>query len=131
MAIYRTAKGKAIDMTKFISQHELTPAVGNMKVNARGDELKPRLRELKQREIKINTISKKPGMPSQRIIRSQKHEDTVAVASVVTEFVKIETPIETKTVGEKITFKKSNTKTEPTAELKPKTTENLTIEGES
>jgi hypothetical protein len=31
--------GRSVDMDKLRSQNELTPAVGNMKVNARGDEL--------------------------------------------------------------------------------------------
>ena len=36
---YRTMNGRSVDMDKLHSQNELTPAVGNMKVNARGDEL--------------------------------------------------------------------------------------------
>lgn len=32
-------QGKEIDMEKMTMRNELTPAVGNMKVNARGDEL--------------------------------------------------------------------------------------------
>jgi hypothetical protein len=36
---YRTMNGRQVDMDKLRSQNELTPAVGNMKVNARGDEL--------------------------------------------------------------------------------------------
>ena len=32
-------QGKVIDMDKLMRQNELTPAVGNMNVNARGDEL--------------------------------------------------------------------------------------------
>jgi len=39
--VYRTAKGREIDMTKLISQNELTLAVGNMSVNARGDKIGP------------------------------------------------------------------------------------------
>ena len=37
--VYRTMQGKEIDMEKLMRQHELMPAIGNMKVNARGDEL--------------------------------------------------------------------------------------------
>lgn len=36
---YRTMQGRTIDMDKLRSQNELIPAVGNMKVNARGDEI--------------------------------------------------------------------------------------------
>jgi hypothetical protein len=39
--VYRTMQGKEIDIEKLASQNELMPAIGNMKVNARGDELGP------------------------------------------------------------------------------------------
>jgi hypothetical protein len=39
--VYRTAKGKSIDMDMLRKKNELTPAVGNARVNARGDELGP------------------------------------------------------------------------------------------
>ena len=37
--VYSSMKGKEIDMEKLMLKNELTPAVGNAKVNARGDEL--------------------------------------------------------------------------------------------
>lgn len=37
--VHRTMQGKMVDMEKLMRQHELTPAVGNMNVNARGDVL--------------------------------------------------------------------------------------------
>lgn len=37
--IYTSMQGKQIDMEKLNLQNELLPAVGNMKVNARGDEI--------------------------------------------------------------------------------------------
>ena len=37
--IYSSVRGKEVDMEKLAIKNELTPAVGNMKVNARGDEL--------------------------------------------------------------------------------------------
>lgn len=39
--VYRTMQGKEIDLEKLARQNELMPAIGNMKVNARGDELGP------------------------------------------------------------------------------------------
>ena len=36
---YTSVRGKEIDMEKLALRHETTPAVGNLKVNARGDEL--------------------------------------------------------------------------------------------
>lgn len=37
--IYRTMQGKEIDMDALLEKNELMPAVGNVRVNARGDEL--------------------------------------------------------------------------------------------
>ncbi len=37
--MHRTMQGRMVDMDKLMQQNELTPAVGNMRVNARGDEL--------------------------------------------------------------------------------------------
>lgn len=37
--VYRSMQGKQIDMDLLRQRNELTPAVGNAKVNARGDEL--------------------------------------------------------------------------------------------
>lgn len=39
--VYRTAMGRAIDIDRIRLMNEETIAVGNMKVNARGDELGP------------------------------------------------------------------------------------------
>lgn len=39
--IYKTMQGKTIDFDALRLANELTPAVGNMKVNARGDEISP------------------------------------------------------------------------------------------
>ena len=36
---YRTLRGREIDMEKLNLKNETLPAVGNMKVNARGDEI--------------------------------------------------------------------------------------------
>ena len=48
--IYRSANGKNIDLDLLISRNELTPAVGNAKVNARGDELGPGGKIVRQKE---------------------------------------------------------------------------------
>ena len=41
-AVYRTAQGKMIDMGALRLQNERVRAVGNMKVNARGDQIDDR-----------------------------------------------------------------------------------------
>lgn len=48
--VYRSMQGKEVDMNKLILQNELTVAVGNAKVNARGDELGAGGKIIKKRE---------------------------------------------------------------------------------
>jgi len=38
---YRSANGKSVDFGGLLSQNETVPALGNMNVNARGDEITP------------------------------------------------------------------------------------------
>lgn len=47
---YTTARGKSIDLDLLMKRNELTPAVGNARVNARGDELGPGGKIIKKRE---------------------------------------------------------------------------------
>lgn len=47
---YKSMRGKLIDMGKLMGSHELTPAVGNMRVNARGDQLGTGGKIVKKRE---------------------------------------------------------------------------------
>jgi hypothetical protein len=37
--VYQSIRGKVVDMEKLALVHETEPAVGNVRVNARGDEL--------------------------------------------------------------------------------------------
>ena len=48
--IYRSMQGREVDMNKLINLNETTPAVGNMKVNARGDEIGPGGQIIRKRE---------------------------------------------------------------------------------
>jgi hypothetical protein len=60
-------QGREIDFEKLIRQNELSPAIGNMRVNARGDELGPGGKIIRSREEivgeyyenSINTVPKK------------------------------------------------------------------------
>ena len=47
---YRSAQGKMIDMEALRLRNELVPAIGNMRVNARGDQLGPGGKIVKTRE---------------------------------------------------------------------------------
>ena len=49
-AVYRSMQGKEVDMSKLALQNEMTVAVGNVRVNARGDELGPGGKIVRKRE---------------------------------------------------------------------------------
>jgi hypothetical protein len=48
--VYTSVRGKEIDMEKLNLKNETLPAVGNAKVNARGDELGPGGKIIRTRE---------------------------------------------------------------------------------
>jgi hypothetical protein len=48
--MHRSMQGKVVDMDKLIGQHEMMPAIGNAKVNARGDLLGAGGKIIKKRE---------------------------------------------------------------------------------
>ncbi len=47
---YTSMRGKEVDMEKLSLRNETTPAVGNIRVNARGDELGPGGKIVRTRE---------------------------------------------------------------------------------
>jgi len=47
---YRSMQGKLVDLEKLAAKNELVPAIGNIPVNARGDELGPGGRIVRKRE---------------------------------------------------------------------------------
>jgi hypothetical protein len=47
---YKTMQGKEVDMDKLMTANELMPAIGNIRVNARGDELGPGGSIIRKRE---------------------------------------------------------------------------------
>lgn len=77
-SVYRTARGAEIDMLKLINQNEMTPAVGNMKVNARGDQLGRNGEIVKSREDVVAAT-----MPNQVNVRpaEQATQPTTATKS--------------------------------------------------
>ena len=48
--LHKTMQGKMVDMDKLMTQNELMPAIGNVRVNARGDELGAGGKIIKKRE---------------------------------------------------------------------------------
>lgn len=81
---YRTAMGKYLDMDNLRLANEETIAIGNMKVNARGDELGPGGKIVKTRNqimdeyYKLNTptvVDSSPGPIEDQVIRPQTTND--------------------------------------------------------
>jgi len=69
--IYRTARGKQVDLDLLISRNELTPAVGNAKVNARGDMLGPGGKIIRKREDVLKDYYKShPGMRNEVVVKA-------------------------------------------------------------
>jgi hypothetical protein len=63
---YRTANGKSIDLDLLIQRNELTPAVGNARVNARGDELGQGGKIVRKREeVLRDYYQSSPGVPNE------------------------------------------------------------------
>lgn len=70
--IYKTANGKQIDLDLLISRNELTPAVGNARVNARGDELGPGGKIIrKKEEILRDYYAKATGVKEENVKRPE------------------------------------------------------------
>lgn len=69
-SIYRTMQGQEVDMNRLMNQNELTLAVGNLKVNARGDEIGPGGQILRKREDIISENNKK--VPNHINVRQTK-----------------------------------------------------------
>jgi hypothetical protein len=86
--IYRTARGRELDMNKLINQNELTIAVGNAKVNARGDKLGPNGEIIKRREDILREANQQP-IPDQISVRPQPAPAPVATAPTKSTPVKV------------------------------------------
>lgn len=68
--VHKSMLGKEIDMNKLTLQNEMTVAVGNIKVNARGDELGPGGKIIRKREDVLKQAAS--GAPAHRNIRSSQ-----------------------------------------------------------
>lgn len=69
--LYRSANGKLVDLDQLMLRGEDTIAVGNMKVNARGDELGPGGKVVKTRNQRVSESYKLHSMiPSDDIVHA-------------------------------------------------------------
>ena len=66
--IYTSVRGKEVDMEKLSLRNEKTPAVGNVRVNARGDELGPGGKIVRTREdVLADYYKNHPGAMKEEI----------------------------------------------------------------
>jgi hypothetical protein len=86
--VYRTAQGRELDIEKIRLQHEEVPALGNMRVNARGDQLGPGGRILRTREqIMDEHYKAKPSATQNRPVdgpiptRNRRADDPIPTSS--------------------------------------------------
>lgn len=56
--VYRSMQGKQIDMETLAARNETMPAVGNVRMNARGDELGPGGIVVRKREDIVSDMYK-------------------------------------------------------------------------
>jgi hypothetical protein len=85
--VYRTSNGKIVDMDLLRQKNELTPAVGNVRVNARGDELGPGGKIVRKREDILKdfyaqadaeaaaTAAKKQPAPATKSVSAELFDD--------------------------------------------------------
>ncbi len=64
--VYRTANGKTVDMDLLLQRNELTPAVGNARVNARGVELGPGGKIVRTREQVLQDFYSQSELPQEK-----------------------------------------------------------------
>ena len=74
--IYRSMQGKEVDMNRLVNINELTPAVGNIKVNARGDELGAGGRIIRKREDILREAETNRIVPDQINVRAAEEVAT-------------------------------------------------------
>jgi hypothetical protein len=68
--VYKSMQGKTVDMDLLRQRNELTPAVGNARVNARGDELGPGGQVIKKREeVLKGYYEQKGGLPEEVAVK--------------------------------------------------------------
>lgn len=80
-SVYRSANGKEVDMNKLVMQNEMTVAVGNVKVNARGDELGPGGQIIRRREEVLKEYYQQSTETAQNTVANRAPVDTTPVVN--------------------------------------------------
>jgi len=76
--VYKSMQGKQVDMDLLRQKNELTPAVGNARVNARGDELGPGGKIIRRREdVMADFYRDNPNVVTDELPVAAKAEEPV------------------------------------------------------
>lgn len=82
---HRSMRGKTVDMDLLRKRNELTPAVGNARVNARGDELGPGGTIIKKRDEVVQDHYAQSSKALESTGRTRSAVAPVAAATVTSE----------------------------------------------
>jgi hypothetical protein len=75
--VYKSMQGKTVDMDLLRQKNELTPAVGNAKVNARGDELGPGGQIIRKREdVMKEYYDNSKGLPDENPVKRTRASES-------------------------------------------------------
>jgi hypothetical protein len=96
--VYRTAQGKTVDLGTIMLQNEHVRAVGNMNVNARGDQLdhnnrvvETKPRQIQKQNARMTNVSDQPVQTSSIKANKRVNKEN---SQVSTPRLNVETPIE-------------------------------------
>lgn len=91
--IYKTANGKNIDLDLLIARNELTPAVGNVRVNARGDELGPGGKIVRKKEDILRDYYDQSSTIKNEVLVDQPTPSVTPVETVVAKTTVKQVPV--------------------------------------
>jgi len=83
--VYRSAQGKIVDLGALLLKNENTRAVGNMRVNARGDVLDSNNRSVASRNQQVNKQYNRQvtNVSDTQVLTSRRHAREMAEADVL------------------------------------------------
>ena len=102
--VYRTMQGKIIDMDALMSNNETMPAVGNVKMNARGDELGPGGKIIKTKEELMSEYYEDNPNAIPRAVNKENKVTQSTVEVKVESAVKNEKPVAKSKVKEEVSI---------------------------
>lgn len=81
--MHKTMQGRLVDMEKLMNQNELMPAIGNIKVNARGDELGPGGKIIRKREEIVSEYYEKNPKAQPAPVKPKQERPSAKTATPV------------------------------------------------